>query len=118
MGSGMSIDLLSKEKEMGSLLDLAPLFLLAPRSWLATFAWNTRTLSHLTARGNDQQTIVHDETDRTDFLTRLGQEIPPQQWGSAQSSNDPTRVSEAVPSIAMLARSIHETSAASADTRL
>ena len=75
-------------------------------------------LSHLTARGNDQQTIVHDETDRTDFLTRLGQEIPPQQWCSAQSSDDPTRVSEAVPSIAMLARSIHETSAASADTRL
>jgi hypothetical protein len=32
-------------------------------------------LSHLTARGNDQQTIVHDETDRTDFLTRLWQEI-------------------------------------------
>jgi len=34
-------------------------------------------LSHLTARGNDQQTIFHDETDRTDFLSRLGQEILP-----------------------------------------
>ena len=33
--------------------------------------------SHLTARGNDQQTIFHDETDRTDFLTRLWQEILP-----------------------------------------
>ena len=32
------------------------------------------TLSHLTARGNDQQTILHAETDRTDFLTRLGPE--------------------------------------------
>jgi hypothetical protein len=27
---------------------------------------------HLTAHGNDQQTILHDETDREDFLTRLG----------------------------------------------
>ncbi|OGW49113.1 MAG: hypothetical protein A2V62_02500 [Nitrospirae bacterium RBG_19FT_COMBO_58_9] len=49
-------------------------------------------LSHLTARGNDQQTIVHDETDRTDFLTRLGQEFLPQRRRSAKSSNGPTRV--------------------------
>ena len=49
------------------------------------------TLSHLTARSNDQPTIVHDATDRTDFLTRLGQEILPQRWRSAKSSNDPTR---------------------------
>ena len=39
-------------KKMGSLLDLAP---------------------H--RRGNNQQMIFHDETDRTDFLTRLGQEV-------------------------------------------
>ena len=32
-------------------------------------------LSHLPARGSDQQTILHDETDWTDFLTRLGQEV-------------------------------------------
>jgi len=48
--------------------------------------------SHLTARGNDLQTIVHDETDRTDFSTRLGQEVLLQRWRSAKSSNDPTRV--------------------------
>jgi len=36
------------------------------------------TLSRLTTRGNDQQTIVHHETDLMDFLTRLGQEILPQ----------------------------------------
>ena len=30
---------------------------------------------HLTTRGNDQQMIFHDEADRTDFLTRLGQEV-------------------------------------------
>jgi hypothetical protein len=35
-------------------------------------------LSLLTARGNDQQPIVHDETYRTDFLTGLGQEVLPQ----------------------------------------
>ena len=34
-------------------------------------------LDHFTARGTDQQTIIHDETDRTDFLTRLGQKILP-----------------------------------------
>jgi hypothetical protein len=46
-------------------------------------------LSHLPARSNDQQTILHDETERTGFLTRLGQEILPQRWRSAKSSNDP-----------------------------
>jgi len=46
-------------------------------------------LSHLTARGNDQQTIVHDETDRADFLTRLGQEILPQRWCSANQAMTP-----------------------------
>lgn len=35
------------------------------------------TLSSLTIRGINQQTIVHHETDRTDFLPRLGQEILP-----------------------------------------
>jgi hypothetical protein len=50
-------------------------------------------LSHLTPRGNDKQTIFHDETDRTDFLTRLRREVLLQQrWRSAKSSNDPTRV--------------------------
>jgi hypothetical protein len=44
---------------------------------------------HLTARGYDQQTIVHDETDQTDFLTGLGQEVLPQRWRSAKSSNAP-----------------------------
>jgi hypothetical protein len=34
-------------------------------------------LDRFTARGNDQQTIVPDETDRTDFLTRLGPEVLP-----------------------------------------
>ena len=34
-------------------------------------------LDHFTARGTDQQTIVHAETDRTDCLTRLGQKILP-----------------------------------------
>ena len=53
----------------------------------------TGTLSHLTARGNDQQTIVHAETDRADFLTRLGQEILPQRWCSAKSNNDTIRMS-------------------------
>ena len=48
------------------------------------------TLSRLTPRGNDQQTIVPDKTDRTDFVTRLGQELLPQRWRSAKSSNDPT----------------------------
>jgi hypothetical protein len=35
------------------------------------------TLSHLTARSNDQQTILHAETDRTNFLTWLGPEVLP-----------------------------------------
>ncbi len=43
-------------------------------------------LSHLTARGNDQQTIVHDATDRTDFLTGLGQETLPHRWRSANQA--------------------------------
>ena len=34
-------------------------------------------LDHFTARGTDQQTIVHAETDRTDCLTRLGPKILP-----------------------------------------
>ena len=34
-------------------------------------------LDRFTARGNDQQTIVHDETGRADFLTRLGQDVLP-----------------------------------------
>lgn len=46
-------------------------------------------LDHFTARGNDQQAMVHDETDRTDFLTRLGQEILSQRSRSAKASNDP-----------------------------
>ena len=33
------------------------------------------TLSRLTARGNDRQTIFYDETDRTDFLTRLSRRV-------------------------------------------
>jgi len=32
---------------------------------------------YFTARDTDQQTIVHAETDRTDCLTRLGQNILP-----------------------------------------
>jgi len=47
------------------------------------------TLSHLTARGNDQPTIVHDATDRTDFLTRLGQEILPERLCSANQAMTP-----------------------------
>jgi hypothetical protein len=35
-------------------------------------------LYHLTARGNDQQTIYHDETDRQHFLKLFGHEIPQQ----------------------------------------
>lgn len=50
------------------------------------------TLYYLTACGTDQQTIVHNETDRTNFLTRPEQEILPQRRRSAKSSNDPTRV--------------------------
>ena len=50
------------------------------------------SLSHLTARRNDQQTIAHDETNREDFLTRLGQKILPERWCGAKSSNDPCRV--------------------------
>jgi len=34
-------------------------------------------LYHFTARGTDQQMIVHAEIDRTDCLTRLGQKILP-----------------------------------------
>jgi hypothetical protein len=34
-------------------------------------------LSLLTARDNNQQTIAHRETDRTDFLTGPGQEVLP-----------------------------------------
>jgi putative transposase len=37
-------------------------------------------LYHLTARGNAQQTIFQDETDRRQFLTLLGQEILQQHW--------------------------------------
>ena len=48
-------------------------------------------LYDLSARSNDQQPIVHDETDRTDFLTRLGQEILPQRRRSAKSSNEVPR---------------------------
>jgi hypothetical protein len=44
-------------------------------------------LDHFTARGNDQQTIVHDETDRTDCVTRLGQNILPA--ASAQGTVKP-----------------------------
>ena len=47
---------------------------------------------HLTTRGNDQQRILYDATGRTDFLTRLRQEVLPQRWRSAESSNDPTCV--------------------------
>jgi len=53
-------------------------------------------LPHLTARGNDQQPIVHDETDRMDFLKRLGQEVLQQRWRSAKSSNDHIGVSLSV----------------------
>jgi len=34
-------------------------------------------LSHLTARSNNQQTILHAEPDRADFLPQLRQEILP-----------------------------------------
>jgi len=44
-------------------------------------------LDHFTARGTDQQTIVHAETDRTDCLTRLGQNILPA--ASAQGNVKP-----------------------------
>jgi len=75
---------------MGSWLDLAP-----PSPEARVHGSQCRveypgTLSHLTVRGNDQQTIVHDKTDRMDFLTGLGQEMLPQRWRSAKSSNDPT----------------------------
>lgn len=46
-------------------------------------------LDHFTARGNDKQAMVHEETDRTDFLTQLGQEILPQRSRSVKSNNDP-----------------------------
>ena len=63
---------------MGSLLDLAP-----PSTDGSVFmACRLRVeypdaFSCLTAYGNDQQTIVPDKTDRTDFLTRLGPEVSP-----------------------------------------
>jgi hypothetical protein len=44
-------------------------------------------LDHFTARGTDQQTIVHDETDRTDCLTRLRQKMLPA--ASAQGNVKP-----------------------------
>lgn len=37
-------------------------------------------LYHLTARGNDQQPIFHDETDRQHFLKLFGDEILQQHW--------------------------------------
>lgn len=37
-------------------------------------------LYHLTARGNDQQKIFHDETDRQHFLKLFGHEILQQHW--------------------------------------
>ncbi|MEC4890009.1 MAG: transposase [Nitrospira sp.] len=37
-------------------------------------------LYHLTARGNEQQSIFHDDTDRQHFLTLLGREILQQRW--------------------------------------
>ena len=40
------------------------------------------TLPHLTARGNDQQVIVHAKTDWTGFLTGLGHETLRQGWCS------------------------------------
>jgi len=53
------------------------------------FTENAKPMSTAT-RGNDQQTIVHPDTDWTGFLTGLGQEILAQQWCSATSSNDLT----------------------------
>ncbi len=35
---------------------------------------------HLTARGNEQQTIFHDDADRQQFLRLFGQEILQQRW--------------------------------------
>ncbi|MDP3090332.1 MAG: transposase [Nitrospira sp.] len=37
-------------------------------------------LYHVTARGNDQQTIFHDEADRQHFVKLFGQEILQQRW--------------------------------------
>ena len=37
-------------------------------------------LYHVTARGNEQHTIFHDETDRRHFLTLFGREILQQGW--------------------------------------
>ena len=62
---------------MGSLLDLAPLSLLAPRSWLTTSCGISGGPLAPHRRGNDQQTIFHDETDREDFLIRLMQKVLP-----------------------------------------
>jgi len=53
------------------------------------FTENAKPMSTAT-RGNDQQTIVHPDTDWTGFLTGLGQETLAQQWCSATSSNDLT----------------------------
>jgi hypothetical protein len=47
-------------------------------------------LPHRTTRGNDQQAIVHPQTDWTGFLTGLRQENLAQRWCSAKSSNDLT----------------------------
>ena len=47
-------------------------------------------LSQPTTRGNDRQLIVQYETDRTDFLTGIGQETLPLR--GVQISNDSTSV--------------------------
>jgi hypothetical protein len=49
-------------------------------------------LDHFIARGNDRRLFMMRPTDRTDFLTGLGQEVLQQRWRSAKSSNDLTRV--------------------------
>jgi hypothetical protein len=77
---------------MGSLLDCAPL---SPRLRVHGSPPSRELPEHphpLHRSGNDQQTIVHHKNDRTDFLQpeRLGQDILPQRWRSAKSSNDPT----------------------------
>ncbi len=77
---------------MGSLLDLAPLSILAPRSWRATSCGISGGPLAPHRRGNDQRTIFHNKSDRTDFFTRIGQEALQQYSRSAQSNNDPTRV--------------------------
>jgi hypothetical protein len=53
---------------------------------------------YFTARDTDQQTIVHAETDRTDCLTRLGQNILPAALAHrATSSHVPTRATNLKP---------------------